>query len=360
MGCFPKEPQALYEERILLSSRRTMVGSRRGLIRRDLLSASCYYGEAAAVATQTAMMRLMRLLFSVKRLGLLAGVAVVMLSAGLLAGCHGKAEPAPSKQYPVRGVVMNVDAADGKILLKHETIPGFMEAMTMNYPVEDRAALGELHDGDRITATLEADEDAAGPKNLRLKDVVIIGQAKPDYKPVVQYHVPAPGDAVPDFSLLNQSGKTISLKQFRGKALLMTFVYTRCPLADYCPRMSRNFADVEKALQADPKLYAKTHLLTVSFDPKFDTPAVLKSYGGAYTGKYVNESFAHWDFAAPSEAELPRMEQFFDLGVTAQEGQLQHSLSTLVIGPDGKVAAFWPSNDWTAGQALDAVKKASD
>ncbi len=257
----------------------------------------------------------------------------------------------------MRGTVVQVQAAQGNVLLKHETIPGFMEAMTMAYPVEDAAALAELHPGDRITATLETDQKGDTPTNLRLRDVVVIAQARPDYKPVVQYHVPAPGDTLPDFALLNQSGKTVRLQQFRGKALLMTFVYTRCPLADFCPRMSRNFAEVEKALRGDAKLYGKTHLLTVSFDPKFDTPAVLKSYGAAYTGNYVNETFAHWDFAAPSEAELPGMEQFFDLGVTAQEGQLQHSLSTLAIGPEGKVAAFWPSNDWTPPQAIEAMRK---
>lgn len=282
-------------------------------------------------------------------------------------GCQSRRELPPgagtSKHYPIRGTVVTVEPAKGtttgRVVLKHETIPGFMEAMTMAYPVEDPAALGELHPGDRMTATLLADQGAAGPTNLRLRDVVVTGQAQPDYHPSVQYHVPAAGDAVPDFSLLNQSARTIQLKQFRGKALLMTFVYTRCPLADFCPKMSRNFADVDRALQNDAKLYAKTHLLTVSFDPKFDTPAVLKSYGGAYTGRYVNETFAHWDFAAPTEAELSRMEQFFDLGVTAQEGQLQHSLSTLVIGPDGKVRVFWPSNDWTPEQAVAELRKAA-
>ena len=176
------------------------------------------------------------------------------LAAGT-SGCHRAGSGSAtggSKGYPVRGTVVQVEAAQGKVLLKHETIPGFMEAMTMAYPVEDAAALGELHPGDRLTATLEADDHGGTPTNLRLRDVVVIAQARPDYRPVVQYHVPAPGDAVPDFTLLNQSGKSISLKGFRGKTLLMTFVYTRCPLADYCPRMSRNFADVDKALQADP------------------------------------------------------------------------------------------------------------
>lgn len=288
------------------------------------------------------------------------------MTAGLLLGCHGKRElPAgagASKQYPIRGTVVRVEpgqgSGKGRVLLNHETIPGFMEAMTMAYPLEDPAALGELHPGDRLTATLLADEDAAGPVNLRLRNVVVVAQARPDYLPAEPYHLPAAGEAVPDFSLRNQNGKTIDLKQFRGKALLLTFVYTRCPLAEYCPRMSRNFADVDRALASDAKLYAKTHLLTVSFDPKYDTPTVLRSYGAAYTGRYVNETFAHWDFAAPSEEELGRMEQFFNLGVTAQEGALQHSLSTVLIGPDGKVAVFWPGNEWTPGQAVDALRKA--
>ncbi len=85
--------------------------------------------------------------------------------------------------------------------------------------------------------------------------------------PPVQFHVPQPGDAVPDFKLLNQSGKIIHLAQFKGRVLLVTFIYTRCPLSDYCPRMSRNFAAIDQGLAADPKLYAKTHLLSISFDP---------------------------------------------------------------------------------------------
>jgi protein SCO1/2 len=124
--------------------------------------------------------------------------------------------------------------------------------------------------------------------------------------------------------------------------------------------MSRNFATIDKTLQADPALYKNTHLLSVSFDPTYDTPKVLRSYGGAYTGNYVNETFQHWDFAAPSVAELPAMEQFFDVGVTPGEnGTLQHSLSTVLIGKDGKLAAFWPTNDWDVKDVLAEVKAAS-
>jgi protein SCO1/2 len=196
---------------------------------------------------------------------------------------------------------------------------------------------------------------------MRLSDIVIVAQARPDYKPAMQYHLPMPGDVVPNFTLLNQSGKRIDLKQFRGRVLAMTFIYTRCPLSDYCPRMSHNFAEIDKALEADPKLYKATHLLSVSFDPGYDTPKVLKSYGEAYTGRYTQETFGHWDFAAPSAAELPKMEEAFSVGVTpGQNGTLQHSLSTLVIGRDGKVVAFYPTNDWTPAEVLAKMKAAAE
>ncbi len=260
----------------------------------------------------------------------------------------------------MRGRIEGVDPKTGTILLNHEAVDGLMPAMTMDYKLANPSEISELHAGDRITATMLADRSPDGPTNLRLTDLDVIAQAKADYKPAVQYHVPAVGDAIPNFTLLNQSDKTIDLHQFRGKVVAMTFIYTRCPLADYCPRMSRNFAQMDAALAADPKLHAKTHLLTVSFDPTYDTPKVLRSYGGAYTGRYSQENFSHWDFAAPSVAELPDMEHWFDVGVTpGQSGQLQHSLTTVIFGADGKVLAFYPTKDWTVAEALKVIRSAA-
>lgn len=291
-------------------------------------------------------------------------VATAAIASGIT-GCRSIAN-APtvaqkaSQQYPVRGVVVGTDPANHQVVLKHDAIPGLMPAMTMPYRLEDPSALSELHPGDLITATLLADHDTAGPINLRLKGVVVIAQARPDYKPAVTYHVPAKGDEVPDFKLLNQSNHVISLKQFRGKVVVMTFIYTRCPLADFCPRMSHNFAEIDKSLKSDPALYKNTHLLSVSFDPTYDTPKVLRSYGGAYTGNFTKETFQHWEFAAPSVADLPSMEQFFAVGVTPGEnGTLQHSLSTVVIGKDGKIVAFYPTNEWTPAEVLAAVHSAA-
>jgi protein SCO1/2 len=292
------------------------------------------------------------------------GAAIGCKSSPGTPAADGSGATAGQVTFPVRGVVVSTDAAAGELELKHDAVPGLMAAMTMSYRLEDPSALTELHPGDVITATIVGDRApngaADGPTNLRLKDIDIIAQARPDYKPKVQYHVPTTGDSVPDFKLLNQSDRTIALKQFRGKVLVMTFIYTRCPLADYCVRMSHNFAQIDKALAADPKLDAETHLLSVSFDPTYDTPKVLKSYGGAYTGRYVKETFQHWDFAAPSVAELPTMEQYFDVGVTpAKNGTLQHSLSTVVIGRDGKIVAFWPTNDWTVADVMAKVRGAA-
>jgi protein SCO1/2 len=302
------------------------------------------------------------------RLTELRGLAVLLLAMAIVGGCKqtapATAGPAISKTFRIRGKVVSTDAAAGKVTLDHEAVPGFMDAMIMPYKLADPSILSELHPGDTITADVIVDQISADPeggfKNARLDHIVVVAQAKPDYKPAVQFHVPTKGDPVPDFALLNQSGKTIHLDQFKGKVVLMTFIYTRCTLADFCPRMSRNFAEIDKALAGDPALYAKTHLLSVSFDPTYDTPAVLKSYGGAYTGEYTKEKFLHWDFAAPPVKELAAMTQFFDVGVTPGESKsLTHSLSTVLIGKDGKVIAWYPTNDWQPSEMVAAVKSAA-
>ncbi len=195
----------------------------------------------------------------------------------------------------------------------------------MPYKVADPAAINELHVSDQISATLVLTNSGT-----ELRDVVITGQAAPNTLPKVQYHVPRPGDVVPDFHLINQSAQPIHLSQYRGKVLLLTFIYTRCPLDDFCPRMSRNFAEIEHQLVADKYLSKKTHLLSVSFDTAYDKPAVLRSYGEAYTGNYNKERFTHWEFAAPDAQTLAKMTEYFDVGVTGSDPQsIVHTLSTV-------------------------------
>jgi protein SCO1 len=285
-------------------------------------------------------------------------LAVVVFLGGCRGGSKGPAAPGTNQQgaakkFHIRGIVVASDAKTGSVTLDADAIPGYMEAMTMPYTLAQPNIATELHPGDTITATLtvSANSDV-------LDEIDVIAQAKPDYKPAVTYNDLEPGEAVPDFVFRNQNGRMVRLGQWHGKVLLLTFIYTRCPLPNFCVRMSRNFAEINKGLAKDPKLYAKTHLLSVSFDPKYDTPAVLRSYGGAYTGNYTKETFAHWDFAAPTEKELPKVLQFFDVGATPEkDGTIAHSLSTVVIAPDGKLFKWYPGNEWTVEQVMADVEK---
>jgi protein SCO1 len=286
---------------------------------------------------------------------------LLMPLAGAFSGCHsGERDPGVStapqqvKTYPLRGKIVATDAAKGEVTLSHEAIPGFMDAMTMPYKLRDTRILGELHPGDLVTADVLVSQTADA--EVFVDHFVVIGQAKPDYKPAVQFHVPQHGDKVPDFKLTNQDGKAVHLAQFRGKLLLLTFIYTRCPLPDFCPRVTRNFAVLEKSLALHPELYNNTHLLCASFDPDGDTPARLKAYGETYMGAAAPKAFAHWDFAVPGKAGLAPMAQFFDVGLTNEANDtITHTLSTTLIGPDGKVVKFYPGNEWTPEEVLADV-----
>jgi protein SCO1/2 len=283
----------------------------------------------------------------------------------VLAGCHpghqnsSATEASPSfKIYKLRGKVVSTNAGTGEVTLDHEAIPGFMDAMTMPYKLKDASVLSELHPGDVITADLLVSQNADA--DVLLDHIVVVAQGKPDYKPAVIYHVPAPGDTVPDFALRNQDGRMIHLDQFRGKELLITFVYTRCPLPDFCPRVTHNFAMIEKRLAADSVLDTRTHLLSVSFDPEHDTPERLRAYGAQYIGSDAKGAFAHWDFAVPQKPVLLEMAKYFDLGMTAgPDDSITHTLSTTLIGRDGKVVRFYPGNEWTPEEVMADVKQAA-
>ena len=290
-------------------------------------------------------------------------LAFATLGVFFLAGCHGGRNSATQssadagvKVYHLRGTVVSADPSSGIVMVNGEEIPGFMEAMTMPYQLKNPGVADALHPGDTITADVLVSKTST--QTVLLDDVDVIAQAKPDYKPKIIYHVPAPGDVVPDFALRNQDGREIHLHQFRGRALLITFIYTRCPLPNFCPLITRNFAAIHKTLAQNPGVYAKTQLLCVSFDTVHDTPARLKAYGAGYLGSDAESAFAHWQFAVPTKPVLMEMAKYFDVGITyGPNDSITHTLSTTLIGPDGKVVHFYPGNEWTPQQiAADMTK----
>jgi protein SCO1/2 len=259
----------------------------------------------------------------------------------------------PTRHFRIAGKVVSVNQSNNQIVLNHGEIPGYMPAMVMPLTVRPSTQLATVKKGDEITAILVVANQSSWLESI---EVVKRTGTGADPRDAEIRALPTEGRAVPNFTLINQSGRRISVHQYRGKALLITFVYTRCPLPDYCPLMSSNFAEIDKSLRSDPALYQKTHLLTVSFDPKHDTPAVLRSYGAAYTERYSDETFEHWEFASGSAEEIKAITGFFGLTYADAEDQIVHSLVTAIISPQGEIYKVHPSNDWKPAEILAELR----
>jgi len=287
----------------------------------------------------------------------------VLLIALILAGglsfssCH---RVSAQKRYPFTGRIVSVDSQAQSAIIDGDAIPGFMDAMAMPYKIKPAATLNHLIPGDSVSAEVVvvssgAKNDDAAP-DYWLENVKVIAHIDPSHAPgASSLHMPAPGEEVPDFSFTNQSGKLISLKQYRGKVLFVTFIYTRCPFPDFCPRMSGNFAEIYKQAATNAAL-TNAHLLSVSFDPEHDRPKVLRDYGFSVAHTHESALFNRWEFAAPRLADLPRLADFFALTIQPEGGTITHNLSTVVIGPDGKIVKWYHGGDW---QPSDLIKDAT-
>ena len=273
-------------------------------------------------------------------------MGAVLICLGFAAGCQS----APEKHYPIQGEVISVDPAKKLLTVKHGDIPGLMPAMTMTYQVAAPREIESLQPGDKITADLVVSESKG-----RLEKIVLVSKGDGKTSPGTTQRIPEKGDAVPDFALVNQDGKIIHFGDYRGKVLLVTFIYTRCPLPDFCPRMNENFRAVQKLLQDVPGSTERAEFLSISFDPEHDTPAVLKHYASLYKKSAPGEKPFDWQFAAPSTKDLPELAQFFGLVIQPGQAQIVHSLSTTVIGPDGKVEKWFSDNEWTPADATQAI-----
>ncbi len=286
-------------------------------------------------------------------------IALVLTGTFLASSCNRAKTPA-AKRYPFTGRVVSVDAHAGSALIDGDAIPGFMDAMAMTYKVKPAATLNHLTPGDSISAeVVNEPEDEHGRSDYWLENVKVTAHAEtPPGAGTSSLHLPAPREQVPDFSFVNQDGKSISLGQYRGKVLLVTFIYTRCPFPDFCPRMSTNFAQIHEQLAIDPAL-ANVHLLSISFDPDHDTPKVLRNYGFSVAHTRDPALFTRWEFAVPSAADLPKIAAFFALTVKPEGGLITHNLSTAVIGPDGKIVEWYHGSDWQISDVMNHATNAA-
>lgn len=268
----------------------------------------------------------------------------------LISSCQKPAttSSANAQRYPLKGKVVSIDKAAKTAKIDHEAVADYMPAMTMDFPIRADWVWGELTAGSEVRAELVVDNTAKEPywlENVGIIAAALPGQDVPDENSkFVQI-----GKEVPDFTLTNQDKKQISLKDFRGKALAITFIYSRCPLPEYCIRMSTNFSDLAlelNQLMGPRNPYA---LLSISFDPENDTPEKLRSYGLGYMGKGAT-NLGVWQLAVGKDAEVRKIADFFGLRYEVDSNdktQINHSLRTAVIGPDGKVTKIFAGNDWT-------------
>lgn len=263
-----------------------------------------------------------------------------------------------AKHFKLKGKIVAVDKAKKKATVAHDAIAGYMDAMTMEFPVKDDFVLNDLTKDADIRADLIVDKDAFWLENFQITSAANPNQPAP----AINENVGQIGKEIPDFALTNQDGKRISTKDFRGKALALTFIYTRCPLPEYCTLMSKNFSDLALQLQNSPELKDKIRLLSISFDPQTDTPQKLKEYGLGYLGKNAKPDFIVWQLATGTDAEVRKIADFFGLQYQTDENNkavINHSLVTIVIAPDGRLQKIFNGNDWTPEELLNELESAA-
>jgi len=281
----------------------------------------------------------------------------LLLLAALVAPACKREAPAPAGQrYPLQGKVVEVDVAGRTITIAHGDIPGFMPAMTMPFVVleRDAALLQHVGPGDEITATLVALDS-----RYWLEDLVVVKKGAPDPNatPGPRAYEPHPGDAMPDVALVDQDGRPLRLADLRGKAVAMTFIFTRCPMPEFCPLLMTKFAAAQARLEKEPGLAARTHLLTVSFDPAHDTPEVLRAFGRPF--QKTTPPFAHWSLATGKDEAIRALGGALELDYVEESRSFTHNLRTAVLDREGKLRRLFRGSDWTPEELVAELRAAA-
>ena len=261
-----------------------------------------------------------------------------------------------ARTYEMRGQVLGVNRDKMEILVKHDKIEGLMDAMTMPWKVKEANMLDNIGPGDLITSEIVVDNNQGV-----VTKITKLGTAKP-VVPAPAGPAPSgmkylmPGDTVPNQALIDQDGRARDFNSIRGgRPIAITFIYTKCPIPTFCPAMDRQFAEAQ-ALIKDKRLDAKTALLSVSFDPKNDTPAVLKAHA-----RKLGADPNVWTFATGDRDEIDRFASSLLLtlvrGEAANPDEVGHTLRTTVVDKTGKIAKSYSGADWTAAQLVSDLEQ---
>lgn len=259
-----------------------------------------------------------------------------------------------AESYAVTGVVRELKPDGRTVIIRHEEIPGYMEAMTMPFRVRDTNELNGLGPGDAVSFRLQVTDDASWIDQVRRTGKSAVAELP---KPAVA-STNQPGafawENIPEFALTNEFGQPVRLRDFKGRAVAMTFFFTSCPLPEYCPRLSKNFQGALAKLKATPGGPTNFHFLSVSFDPR-DTPGVLRTYGRAY-GYDSN----HWSFITGNLEHVQELARGFGVNAKLEGGTYDHGFSTAIFDATGRLQNMWPIGGNLTDQIVsDLVKGAA-
>lgn len=291
--------------------------------------------------------------------------ASVLITFGLI-GCKQKS-PAPAatgasteetpREYSVRGVVRRVEPERRSVVVKHDEIPGFMPAMTMPFDVKEPKELQGLKPGDRIAfRMLVTTNDGWIDRIQVLGSDTNATAAAPPVRITSSVPMLEAGSMLPDYTLTNELGKVIRLSDFRGQVLAFTFIFTRCPYPDFCPRMTDLFGRAQKTLAGQPEAPKNLRFLSISFDPEHDTPELLRAYA-----ERQHYDPAQWTLATGAWDQLEPLTGHFGLifGRDVPPEKMEHNLRTVVVRPSGRIQAVLPSNEWQLEDLLREIRTAA-
>ncbi|HEV8419688.1 MAG TPA: SCO family protein [Candidatus Udaeobacter sp.] len=281
---------------------------------------------------------------------LLAGcVALALLSCGRSTNSDERAD-----HYDTRGVVRGFSPDRSTIEIQHENIPDFMPSMTMPFVTRDPKQIADLRTGDAISfrmAVTKKDFWIENVKKIRREDVNV---AEPKRTSPVSADRDArltEGDKMPPFTLTNQNGERISLDTFHGNSLVLTFVFTRCPVPNFCPRMSNNFGELQETIKSSTGTLANARLLSVTLDPAYDTPKILSDYAA-----FHHADSKIWSFATGDEKEIDSLTRAFSVYRQNEGGTISHGLATALINKEGRIDKIWRGNAWTPAEIIKEIQ----
>ena len=264
-----------------------------------------------------------------------------LLACSLLAG---------EQVYEVNGVVRG-KLLDGRPVIEHEEIPGYMMAMTMPFNVADKREISGLFNGDKVNFLFHVEENASYADHFVVTGKEISSALGLAVNKAI--HPLELGDSVPDFQLVDESGTSFTQEAWLNQYTLVTFFFTRCPVPEFCPLLATKFYEVQTKLPEDLPSFSKLRLMSITLDPEFDSSAVLAAYG-----KRVGADSSRWNFATGEKDQIELLARAFKVASSRNKGSLDHRLSTALIGTDGTLLKCWPGNRWNAEQVITEIESA--